>query len=189
MRLPVALVVFFKVEAVMSATNYSDFVTSRVKWLGTPQLNLVHSGMGLLGEAIEFSEAHLPSHKMEELGDLEFYFEHARQTVAQFYDGDPHSVIRDEFRDLERDPQHWIIHWCAEYHDYAKKAFIYGKPLAELDFMGCLVRIQLCLYFLSSKLRTTRTDVQEENMAKLEKRYPMGYTDAAAQARADKVEA
>lgn len=174
--------------------NYQEFVTSRVKWLETPQLDLVHSAMGLLGECVELAEAHLPSHRIEELGDLEFYFEHAEQVVAglsRMYPIIIVSIDRDEARAIERDPQYWITHWAAEYHDFAKKAFIYNKPLEGLvdKFNASLRRIQLCLHFLAVGLKMTREQIQEHNQSKLEQRYPVGYSDAAAQARADKAEA
>lgn len=174
--------------------NYQEFVTSRVKWLETPQLDLVHSAMGLLGECVEFAEAKLPSHKIEELGDLEFYFEHADQVVAGLSRMYPISVIsidRNEAQALERDPLFWLTHWAAEYHDYAKKAFIYNKDLAQLvdKFNSALRRMQLCLHFLAGQINMTRESIQEHNQSKLEQRYPVGYSDAAAQARADKAEA
>lgn len=167
--------------------NYSEFVASRAKWLETSQLNLVHSAMGLLGECVEYREATLPSHILEENGDLEFYYEHAYQSVQKAGMLKTVSIGRDEFRIIERDAEHWITHWCAEYHDFAKKAFIYNKPLETLDFSGCLVRIQLCLNVLANKIRMTREQVQEHNRSKLEERYPTSYSDQAAQARADKL--
>lgn len=167
--------------------TYQEFVTSRVKWLDTPQLNLVHAGMGLLGECIEYREAVLPSHILEELGDLEFYYEHAWQACSRASLIKNISVSRDEFRTLERDPEHWITHWSARFHDSAKKGFIYNKALDGLEFPDCLVRIQLCLYALANRVSLTREQVQEHNKSKLEQRYPQGYSDQAAQARADKL--
>lgn len=174
--------------------NYQEFVTSRVKWLATPQLDLAHSAMGLLGECVEYSEAFLPSNRIEELGDLEFYTEHADQVIAKLSTQYPITVIsidRDEARMLERDSLYWITHWSAEYHDFAKKAFIYNKPLEGLvDKMNAaIVRIKVCLHFLANRAGHTRDEIQQMNQAKLELRYPTGYSDQAAQARADKVEA
>lgn len=167
--------------------NYQEFVASRVKWLATPQLNLVHCAMGLLGECVEYREARLPSHILEENGDLEFYYEHAYQSIQKAGILRTVPIGRDEFRIIERDPEYWITHWSAEFHDFAKKAFIYNKPLETLDFSGCLVRIQLCLNVLANKIHMTREQIQGFNQSKLEERYPTGYSDAAAQARADKL--
>jgi hypothetical protein len=168
--------------------TYQEFVTSRVKWLSLTE-DLVHSAMGLLGECIEYREATLPSHILEELGDLEFYYEHAHQSVSRAGLLQTVPISRDEFRIIERDPEYWITHWCAEYHDLAKKAWVYNKALSSLNFSAPLVRIQLCLNVLANKVRMTRDQVQEHNQSKLETRYPKGYSDEAAQERADKVEA
>lgn len=170
--------------------NYQEFVSSRAKWLDSIQQDMVHSAMGLLGECVEFSEAKTPQNYLEELGDLEFYYEHAAQTVAKI-PAHAFTVVpigRAEAHLLEVDPLHWITHWSAGYHNLAKKAWVHNKPLPDIadEMNAALVRVQVCLHFLASRLQKTREDIQALNRSKLEQRYPTGYSDAAAQARADK---
>lgn len=171
--------------------TYSQFVTSRVKWLETSAQDLAHSAMGLLGESIELEHTTGEKNTREELGDLEFYKEHAEQALgkarAQFpFTPEPINVSRQATRDIEAAPEFSLRFYCAQFHDLAKKAWIYNKPLGDLNFEEPLVYIGLCLHFLAQKNGTTREALQAENQAKLEKRYPTGYSDQAAQQRADK---
>lgn len=75
---------------------------------------------------------------------------------------------------------------AGELLDQMKKHWIYGKPLA-LDNV-----VEECgdiLFYITAMLSVygyTLDEAAEANIIKLEKRYPKGYTDAAAQARADK---
>lgn len=75
---------------------------------------------------------------------------------------------------------------AGELLDQMKKHWIYGKPL-DLDNV-----VEECgdiLFYVAAMLSVygyTLDHAAELNIIKLEKRYPQGYTDAAAQARADK---
>lgn len=166
---------------------YAEFVTSRIKWLGDPTLDIVHAAMGLLGEAVEYYNATSQPNRLEELGDLEFYTEHATQALSnlhpntQFYT----EVSREEARGIQADIPRALLHWTSEFHDRAKKLWIYNKK--TVDFHAPLVRTRICLHFLTAEFGYLREDLQKQNQAKLEKRFPSGYSDSAAQARADKI--
>jgi hypothetical protein len=164
--------------------NYIDFVTSRIKWLENPTLDIVHAAMGLLGEAVEHWEAQDASHQKEELSDIEFYLEHAIQALVKAERPIQDALSREAFKLLHSDPCGSILHWCAEFHDRAKKLFIYNKQ--DVNFAECVTAIKLCLHILAVEHNCLREDLQAQNQAKLEKRFPTGYSDAAAQARADK---
>lgn len=156
------------------------------------QSDIVHAAMGLLGECVELQGAKWDwKNRVEETGDLEFYTEHAMQVLAKWEIEQTHGteVGREEARNMERDPTFWITHWCGEFHNAAKKVAIHNKPVGGLGFYNALVRIRICLFFLANQMGMTRDDMQGENRKKLELRYPTGYSDAAAQARADKAEA
>lgn len=75
---------------------------------------------------------------------------------------------------------------AGEVVDAVKKHWVYGKPL---DVENILEECGDILFFVSACLNLcghSLNDAMEHNVAKLAKRYPEGYTDAAAIARADK---
>lgn len=71
--------------------------------------------------------------------------------------------------------------------DAVKKAWVYAKPL---DVANVKEEAGDALFYIQGLCNIYGWTLEEliaDNVAKLEKRYPTGYTDAAAQARADKV--
>jgi NTP pyrophosphatase (non-canonical NTP hydrolase) len=70
--------------------------------------------------------------------------------------------------------------------DAMKKSWIYGKPL---DHENVLEECGDLLFYVVAMLNSTGytlNDAMKHNVEKLSKRYPAGYTDAAAIERADK---
>lgn len=167
--------------------NYSEFVQSRVKWFPTVQENLLHATIGLIGEVVELSFYVDAGNFIEEHGDLEFYLQHLNLTInTNNIAVKPTEVNRIEAQALEKDPMGKILFHTGELLDLAKKAWVYNKPVESLDWNHHTVRVNLCLHFLATSHGFTQDASREANMAKLRKRYPDGYSDAAAQARADK---
>jgi NTP pyrophosphatase (non-canonical NTP hydrolase) len=77
---------------------------------------------------------------------------------------------------------------AGELLDAIKKTWIYGK---QLDRENILEECGDALFYIQALLTEngfTMGDAAEHNYAKLAKRYPAGYTDQAAQVRADKLE-
>lgn len=75
---------------------------------------------------------------------------------------------------------------AGELLDAIKKHWIYSKPL---DRENLIEECGDALFYISALLDNCGSSLPEamhENMAKLNKRYPAGYTDQAAQERADK---
>lgn len=70
--------------------------------------------------------------------------------------------------------------------DAIKKAVIYGKPLDRENVIEELGDLEFYMAGLRAALDITREQVIAHNVAKLEKRYAKGYSDKAAQERADK---
>lgn len=73
--------------------------------------------------------------------------------------------------------------------DAVKKSVIYGK---ELDVANMREEIGDIMWYIALACRTLDFDLNEildENIAKLQKRYPDKYSDFHASARLDKVEA
>ena len=77
---------------------------------------------------------------------------------------------------------------AGEVVDAVKKHWIYGKPL---DVENILEESGDILFYVAALLIEngyTINDAMAHNIEKLAKRYPTGYTDQAAIARADKAE-
>lgn len=75
---------------------------------------------------------------------------------------------------------------AGELLDAVKKHVIYGKPLNRENVIEELGDIEFFLAGIRNTLGVPREFIIESNIAKLRKRYPVSYTDAAAIARADK---
>ena len=174
--------------------NYRDFVASRFKSAEsthqdiairvTPQAVAgLHASMGLLGEVVELLQAinnNDTANVLEELGDCAFFLEAAYQA----YGLPPHNPPRQSIASTET-----LLTACGELQDLAKKEVIYCKPAAMLisarreELLDIASRASEGVCKLWG---TTLEAVQAENMLKLTLRHPAGYTNASAQARADK---
>ena len=77
---------------------------------------------------------------------------------------------------------------AGELLDQIKKHTIYQKPLDMKNVIEELGDIEFYLEQLRQALGITREITLFANMEKLKKRYPNGFSNEAAQARADKVE-
>lgn len=75
---------------------------------------------------------------------------------------------------------------AGELLDCVKKTWIYNKSLDCENLIEELGDLEFYMEAMRVALGVTRFAVLRQNMAKLAKRYPAGYTDAAAQARMDK---
>lgn len=81
---------------------------------------------------------------------------------------------------------HLITGEAGETVDVIKKHTVYGQPLDEAHLIEELGDILFGVQSAANKLGITMADLITENMAKLSRRYPDKYSDAAAKARADK---
>ncbi len=77
---------------------------------------------------------------------------------------------------------------AGELLDAIKKAVIYCKPLDLTHVIEELGDLEFYITGLRQELNISRATVLRENMAKLGIRYKDGYSDEAAQNRADKLE-
>lgn len=76
---------------------------------------------------------------------------------------------------------------AGELLDAVKKSSIYGKPIDRENVVEELGDLEFYMEGLRQSLNITRDECLVHNMKKLGKRYESGrYTDAQAQARADK---
>jgi len=75
---------------------------------------------------------------------------------------------------------------AGELLDAVKKHVIYEKPLDLDNIIEELGDLEFYLEGLRQLLGITREEAVDKNVEKLKKRYPQGYTNQAAQERADK---
>lgn len=99
--------------------------------------------------------------------------------------------IIDQMGEIEMDCLHAAVGVSGESGellDAIKKMAIYNRPVDRKNVIEELGDIEFYSEQLRQALGITRTEVLEANMEKLRKRYPAGFTNEAAQARADKEE-
>lgn len=77
---------------------------------------------------------------------------------------------------------------AGELLDAVKKVWIYNKPENRVHLIEECGDILFYMTALMDMMQVSMTDLMCTNMIKLNKRYPSGYTDQAAQDRADKVD-
>lgn len=161
-------------------TDYPAFVAQRFTKRHTGPEGLLHAAVGIVGELIELAQADDRANLIEELGDVEFYVEAARQLL-------PPPGGREDPLPLSADSAIKTMIDCAGMiQDYAKKWWVYGKEPVFADVADLVEHLAGLLAGYYDLIGTTRAEVIEANMVKLRKRYPDGYTDALAIARLDK---
>lgn len=181
-----------------SPETYVQMVQRLVKWGPNFPHDFHHAATGICGEAIEFAFATGREHAAEELGDMEFYIRHAWLALEKWkilistvhldgagageYEGGIESHSTEDA----------LVKVGGDILDFSKKIWIYGKPPQALPLVGALLTFERLLRKACSDHGLTRVAAQDANQYKLSTgpnaRYPLGYSDAAAIARADKPE-
>lgn len=167
---------------------YEDMVRDLFKVgkeLGNEYGNLMHAAIGMAGEAGELFVAKDRGNIMEECGDMEFYFQAALMVGP---------VFEKEDGGMPPFPLTAAIHMLTvnslELLDVVKKGWVYNKKLDIKRYSTHMHVQRHCLNVLYHHLGVDRNAVIWLNQQKLigpNGRYPDGrYSDAAAQARADK---
>lgn len=162
---------------------------------------LWHMATGLIGEVFELEEAlHKDDREniVEELGDFRFYLRGIwNNDIIHTYGGDEvvlkstFDMIAPNFGDRSQHIMQTVKEKSSELHDLVKKTCIYNKPnlskqLRDLTLDLATNHLAMMIYLF----RTTPQEVEHYNIQKLKlgkkARYKDGYTDQAAQERADK---
>ena len=176
--------------------NYSEFVHSRFKdgasiigdlnfKMTADQSNAamdrLHAAIGMVGEVRELRDSTGRENTIEELGDFVFYLQAYANTLQDpCYHYEAPSEVPPSIEQLDI-AAHTLL-------DLAKKEVIYCKAFDESKVSQIVDALwQLVASYTWGKLACNMIDVVVvANRDKLEKRYPSGYSNAAAQARADK---
>lgn len=158
-----------KIPLMIPISLYKDFQKKNVESFTQnntkiPQLDLLHSVIGLCEEFIEYKNATSEEHKIEELGDLLFY-----HTVLSHMLGiDPKDFLEIENQDeISRDEL------LGSLLGKTKKYVFHGKPIYKAEFQKYLNVILKHLDLHTFNI----TYVMEYNINKLQKRYPNGRAD------------
>lgn len=78
---------------------------------------------------------------------------------------------------------------AGEVLDLIKKVWVYGKPLDPATIEKLVEELGDTMFYMQGMMNllgVTPSDVRTANINKLEKRYPNGFSEAAALARVDK---
>lgn len=172
--------------------EYIAFVQSRAKpgadilaTLTAEKTHLLHMAVGISGEAAEFFESKTEVNSREEAGDLLFYITGATFALPSWSDSDwqeARSATRtDKFAGSYAHES--VVLAAGDFLDLVKKYTVYNKPFEETVIKEALIEV---LYQLGTYYGDELDLALDENVAKLTKRYATGYSDAAAQERADK---
>ena len=172
--------------------NYSEFVYSRFKdggrIIGDLQgmtaeasgaaISRLHAAVGMVGEIRELRDTAGAKNTIEELGDFLFYLQAYANTLefAEWL-----NLTSDKITIEELDiAAHTLL-------DLAKKETIYCRAF-DAPKAGQITAQLWALVDAYAELATGLFvgEIMYENQAKLEERFPDGYSNAAAQARADK---
>jgi len=163
----------------------------------TPETaDLWHAATGVATETTELCGALLNFHStreldmenlVEELGDTEFYLQQVRTNLG---------VTRDEVMDSDVEFQYSsepivmaaiVAEAGGDILDFVKKIVVYQKPFDRAAFIAVLGKLEGPLLAIRKMTGIEQDDVLAANIAKLSVRYSsLTYTDADAQARADK---
>lgn len=164
-------------------TDYAAFVASRAKHLPTREERLEHAYMGVLGELGEIIDA-WKKHRiyeqmldtaniLEELGDLRFYIQMVINEIPDYV-----SAPKGSERQFKS-----VLSACLNVaRDLNNMNELKWSDLAGAQWL------ERHFWWLCKRFGFDPQAVIDANVAKLEKRYPTGYSNELAAARLDKVE-
>lgn len=173
--------------------------------LSLDKIDLWHGATGVAGETGELLEGiavddplNNSDNILEELGDIEFYVQQIRSRTNMPRAGGADDVAREmtlhslSDERLKSELMGFAVSAAiqgSQVLDIIKKGAIYNKDVDGNALMDTLFRLDVSMGCIRGTLGFTRQQVLDANIEKLSKRYiGLGYTDAAALARADKVE-
>lgn len=143
--------------------------------------SLMHAAIGISGEIAELYSCNNRLNLLEELGDLVFYIEAARQTANPYI-----SVYAYQQYTLAS-VLPIMTQLAGDLLDVAKKQWVYSKAVESEKVHVLLDQLLDGTLFLGGLSNYTILDIKAANQEKLATRYPdLVYSDQHAQARLDK---
>ena len=169
--------------------EYPEFVAYKCKspeeiriQLTGSKIHLWHMITGLTGEAVEMFIAQTDANAKEEFGDMLFYTVGIANELSLY--GVRVEIPTDSYNPVSSiDVFKMVDKICSE----LKRFVIYNKEV-ELQRVGKdITTLISMLYAAAGQLfHMQGAELRHSNMMKLDKRYANGYSDAEANARADK---
>lgn len=160
-----------------------------IKGMTPYSAHTLHMAVGLIGELSELIAAFVARDRenlLEEAGDVEFYW-----NALAYGEGISNgSVILltedDRINNGNFQCFDMLFVMAGDILDLAKKEAIYGKKTDNSEMQEVLALFNYWWRIFLGRNSIDRDEIRALNIQKLEKRYPNGYTNSAAQQRADK---
>lgn len=181
----------------MNFNEYRPLALRTAKMFDSQHSNLQHAILGLMTEAGEFATEvkrrfaygkpmtdEMQAHMREELGDICWYVPLALYALGKDALPALSDDVRAEFADMTL-----VETTVALGAMVGGIATIPNIPQSKLESDGDIFMLAAIVHLvdeLALLIGTTGDTVRAENIAKLRKRFPEAYSDAAAEARADK---
>lgn len=175
--------------------------------LSLDKVDLWHGATGVAGETGELLEGIADKERsdldkidniVEELGDIEFYVQQIRSRTNLHRAGAADDLALKNHTEgaAEQHIKNPLLHLAvqaaiagSQVLDIIKKGAIYNKDVDGHALMDAFFNLDVAMGGIRLLINVTRQEVLDANIVKLSKRYAsLGYSDAAAQERADKVE-
>jgi NTP pyrophosphatase (non-canonical NTP hydrolase) len=188
----------------MSEIKHNEMVRALAKdgWLIKNEMSgqdchLLHMALGFVGEVAELQEPFEDycdlkpldvENVVEELGDMEFYLEGLRQGIGIEYQQKCEDICDESTVSyhIDVDLKHLVI-LAGKLLDAVKRVVIYRKPVDVPLISTHLQNIYKHMTVIRYRVKVTRQDTLDANIAKLGKRYEgLQYSNQAAVERADK---
>lgn len=160
--------------------------------LNADKADLLHMVVGLVGETNELEENFLPDtyfdavNFVEEVGDLKYYLVGAKNTVVEMQEDFTTVGFSPVYPETDLELCQLIKREAITALDFAKGICIYGKTDVK-PLEASLFRVDVYVNKLLERNNVSLDFVLKENIKKLSKRYPNGYTNKKAISRDDKI--
>lgn len=176
--------------AIAEVPQYPQFVEQRRKHMDLQLADILHMSLGIVGELGELVQAICKedlSNLEEEVGDCYFYIVGLRNILMLEYPAELLPAPSPTLHQLGAEIDALVA--ATDLLDTVKKLWVYEKALSVESIATALETVEFFLIqtlfdFFGQDFKLA--EILRGNIAKLEKRYPSGYTNSAAQARVDK---
>lgn len=182
----------FKPQSTPSFISFEEMVGQLFKVgkeLGNEYGGAMHAAIGIAGEVIELRNSTTRQNIIEECGDLEFYLMALKLEVPSIKQM-ALQLGETRFPFILSQTEGLLLDASGTLIDIIKKGWVYNKNIDVEMAFKCWVDMHAALGQYYELMGLTKDSVIKANQEKLigpNGRYPGGkYSDAAAQARADK---
>ena len=175
----------------MDLREYHHAALRTAKMFATQAENLNHAALGLVTECFEVESAKSLHHISEELADVMWYVVLAAATFKMNVADLIHPEFETTQQWLDSGPEFNVQHKKAlgAFVTFVKRVHVYGKTPTPEMLADAVNDLRTLARWVAVLARIHGLDfelVLDNNIKKLRKRYPEAYSDAAAEARADK---